>query len=204
MILLKEQLIEEIKAKRIVFNGNMDNIGTNSIDITLNKTIKTYVPCKIITIKYEEKEYKKIIQDNFNDEEKFISMNKNNIVYEYDIPEEGLILSPNILYLGSSNEIAGSEHFLPMYEGRSSTARLGFQSHLSAGFGDLGFQSNWTLEIIVIHPLLVFKDVRVGQVYFHSVDEDTKNNMISNDGLYNSKYNNQPFAQPSKMYLDFQ
>jgi dCTP deaminase len=130
-------------------------------------------------------------------------MNEDNKVYTYEIPEEGLILSPDVLYLGATNEIAGSDYYLPMYEGRSSTARLGFQSHLSAGFGDLGFKSNWTLEIIVIHPLLIFPDSRIGQVYFHSVDEDSQRNLKMNNGLYNSKYNNQPIAQASKMYLDF-
>ena len=204
MILIKPQLIKAIEEEEIVFDGSIDNIGSNSIDVTLNKTIKTYVPCKIIEIERDGKIFNKIIK-NFSsmNDDFFISMNEDNKVYSYDIPEEGLILSPDILYLGSTNEIAGSDHYLPMYEGRSSTARLGLQSHLSAGFGDLGFKSNWTLEIIVIQSLLIFANSRIGQVYFHSVDEKSKNQLIKNNDLYNSKYNKQPEAQASKMYLDF-
>jgi len=203
MILLGNQIEKEVKKGTILYDGKNENIGPNSVDITLHKILKTYIPCKIIEIEYNGKKYKKIIEDKLQDNF-FISMKNNNKIYEYEIPEEGLILSPNILYLGATNEKAGSEHFIPMYEGRSSTARLGFQSHLSAGFGDIAFKSNWTLEIIVIHPLQIFKNVRVGQVYFHEVNEEAKEELFKKGKEYNSKYNKQTIAQESKMYLDFE
>jgi dCTP deaminase len=205
MILLGNQIKDSVLNDKIVYTGDIDNIGPNSVDVTLHKTLKTYVPCKIIDIEKDGNIYKKIVEDtdaipdNF-----FISMKEDNKVYEYDIPDEGLILSPNLLYLGATNEKGGSDIFLPMYEGRSSTARLGFQSHLSAGFGDISFKSNWTLEIIVIHPLQVFANARVGQVYFHEVDEKSRLELFQSGNQYNSKYNDQTVAQQSKMYEDFE
>jgi dCTP deaminase len=86
-----------------------------------------------------------------------------------------------------------------MYDGRSSKARQGMQSHLSAGFGDLGFKANWTLEILVSQPLKVFRKERIGQVYFMSV----KKKALKNAKKYNGKYKNQKIAQPSKNYKDF-
>ena len=40
------------------------------------------------------------------------------------IPEEGLVLEPNRLYLGRTNEYTKTERYVPMLEGRSSTGRL--------------------------------------------------------------------------------
>ena len=209
MILLGTQIKEEIQNNNIDFTGEIENVGPNSVDVTLHKTLKTYVPYKIIDILKDGKVFKKIIEDTeAMGPDFFIRMDENNKVYSYDIPEEGLILSPNMLFLGATNEIAGSDNFVPMYEGRSSTARLGFQSHLSAGFGDISFKSNWTLEIIVIQPLLIFKNARVGQVYFHEVDAIHKEKLFDEGLAYSQgtthKYSNQPTAQASKMYLDFE
>jgi deoxycytidine triphosphate deaminase len=41
----------------------------------------------------------------------------------------------------------GYHCFAPMFEGRSTLARMGLQTHLSAGFGDYGFEGVFTLEI---------------------------------------------------------
>jgi len=209
MVLLGTQIQKEIDEKNIIFDGNQGHIGPNSVDVTLHKILKTYVPCKIINVKHKGEIFKKIVQDNdVIDDNFFIRMDEENETFSYEIPYEGLILSPDILFLGSTNEVAGSDKFVPMYEGRSSTARLGFQSHLSAGFGDISFKSNWTLEIIVIHPLLVFNNSRVGQVYFHEVDnqeiQELFNKKLSYSQGTNHKYGNQKEAQASKMYLDFE
>lgn len=48
------------------------------------------------------------------------------------IPEEGLVLEPNRLYLGRTNEYTKTERYVPMLEGRSSTGRLGLFIHVTA------------------------------------------------------------------------
>ena len=88
-----------------------------------------------------------------------------------DIQDSPYMLLPGHLYLGSTLEKCGSNHYAPMYEGRSSTGRVGMVSHLSAGFGDIGFASHWTLEIMVSNPTLVHAisdagHLRIGQVAF--------------------------------------
>ena len=55
------------------------------------------------------------------------------------IPEEGLLLEPNKLYLGRTKEFTTTSKYVPMLEGRSSTGRLGLCIHVTAGFGDIGF-----------------------------------------------------------------
>lgn len=154
------------------------NIGPNSYDVTLNDTLKLY---------------------HLEDEFDFLDMKKANKTYTQKIPEEGLVLVPGILYIGSTNEEIGSDNYVPGYEGRSSLARLGVNSHQTAGFGDIGFKSKWTLEISVIHPVKIYPNIRIGQIYFLNVDQ-TK---IKKHYLYDGKYKDQNGAQESKSYLDF-
>lgn len=61
------------------------------------------------------------------------------------IPPEGLVLEPGVLYLGRTFERTVTKGFVPMLSGRSSVGRLGLCVHVTAGFGDVGFDGFWTL-----------------------------------------------------------
>lgn len=112
-----------------------------------------------------------------------------------DIPEEGLVLLPGKLYLGKTVEWTSSPGYVPMYEGRSSLGRLGISSHITAGFGDIGFEGNWTLELSVVQPVRIYPGVRIGQLYWHKpVGEITS--------AYRGKYQGQEDIQPSRLYED--
>ena len=67
-----------------------------------------------------------------------LDMKKPNPTKRIVIPEEGLLLEPNRLYLGRTNEFTRTDRYVPMLEGRSSTGRLGLFIHVTAGFGDIG------------------------------------------------------------------
>lgn len=201
-ILLGTEIIEEYsKGKVVIEPFNENHVGPNSIDVTLADTLLTYEHCEIVRkngINYVEK-----VEHPWGADEWFIDMASENKTYELKIPNDGLVLKPGILYLGATNEACGSDYYVPMYEGRSSMARLGIQSHISAGFGDLFFKSNWTLEITVVHPTKVYVGRRIGQVYFHNVHEDVRNTLVDAGKHYQGKYTNQPKPQASKSYLDF-
>lgn len=211
MILLAREIKKAYKNGDVRIEPyNEENLAINSIDVTMGKFLVTYVPLKIIDTKAGKvvvKDKERIKQmdsyipeiDNF-----YIDMKKDNETFTIEIPEEGLILNTDILYLGATNEKAGSDKFIPMYEGRSSLARLGFESHKSAGFGDLGFKSNWTLEITVTQPLKVYPNKRVGQVYFLKADAEEVELAMQESGEYKGKYTDQPLPQSSKSYKDFE
>lgn len=195
-ILLKHEIIENIQKQRITSYGNqieidsiINQIGVNSVDVTLGSILKTYVDCKNKVDKL--------------DSEFYLDMKKQNEVHELIIPEEGLILMPGILYLGYTNEGIGSKYHIPMYEGRSSMARLGIQSHISAGFGDIGFDAQWTLEITVIHPVKIYPNIKIGQVFFMKIDKEESIKANKMGGLYNGKYKKQVGVQESKSFEDF-
>lgn len=112
------------------------------------------------------------------------------------IPEEGLLLEPNKLYLGRTNEHTETSKFVPMLEGRSSIGRLGLFIHVTAGFGDVGFNGFWTLEIFCVQPIRIYPNVEICQIFYHSIEGEYD--------LYKSgKYQNNEGIQPSLLYKDF-
>lgn len=111
------------------------------------------------------------------------------------IPESGYCLMPGILYLGSTREWTESYNVAPRLDGRSSTGRLGISVHATAAFGDNGFCGRWTLEIMVVHPVIVYPGDQICQISY-----DT----LGKAGFYyqSKKYQNQQGVVPSKMYMD--
>ena len=126
-----------------------------------------------------------------------LDMKKLNPTKRITIPEEGLVLEPNRLYLGRTNEFTKTEGFVPMLEGRSSTGRLGLFIHVTAGFGDVGFAGYWTLEIFCIQPIRIYPNAEICQIYYHSIEGDY-------EPYKSGKYQNNTDIQPSLMYKDFE
>ena len=118
-----------------------------------------------------------------------------NAVRKTKMPAEGFVLRTGILYLASTVEEAGSEHYVPMLEGRSSLGRLGLKVHATAGFGDLGFQCRWTLEFEVTHPLRIYPGMRICQIYFHTIEGEKQ--------LYDGKYRQSDGVEVSQSWRDF-
>lgn len=126
-----------------------------------------------------------------------LDMKRPNETDRLTIPADGLLLRPNRLYLGRTNEYTKTDGFVPMLEGRSSTGRLGLFIHVTAGFGDVGFAGYWTLEIFCIQPIRIYPGAQICQIYYHDVSPDYT--------PYSSgKYQNSLDIQPSKMYRDFE
>lgn len=159
--------------------------------------IQPYIPTSVGPNSYDVRLGNKLVVYDFS-QMQFLDCKQDNPIKEIIIPETGFVLQPGILYLGNTVEAVGSDKYIPMYEGRSSMARLGIQSHLSAGFGDIGFSRQWTLEISVVHPVKVYAGMRIGQVYFHRI------NAVHNtpENMYHGKYTEQIGPQPSLAYKD--
>jgi len=111
------------------------------------------------------------------------------------IPPEGLVLEPQRLYLASTIEKMGSEHFVPTYAARSSVARLGMFINLSAPLGDIGFIGRWTIQLYCLHRVRVYAGMNIGQMMFWHVRGEIN--------LYEGKYQSADKAIPSMIFKDF-
>ena len=112
------------------------------------------------------------------------------------IPKEGFILEPNKLYLGRTVEYTKTKNLIPMLEGRSSVGRLGMFVHVTAGFGDVGFEGFWTLEIFCVQPVKIYPDIEICQIYYHNIKGEYEK-------YTSEKYQKNTEIQPSCIYKDF-
>ena len=130
-------------------------------------------------------------------ENKELDMKTPNAVCSLTIPEEGLLLETNKLYLGRTIEYTKTDNYVPMLEGRSSIGRLGLFIHVTAGFGDVGFAGFWTLEIFCVQPIRIYAGVEICQIYYHAIEGEY-------DQYKSGKYQNNTGIQPSLLYQDFE
>lgn len=172
MILSGKEIEKNIGKDIIIEPFDKNKLNPNSYNLSLSNELLVY--------------------DNY-----VLDMKKENKAHKIIIPEDGLILEPNKLYLGRTNEFTKTDRFVPMLEGRSSTGRLGLFIHVTAGFGDVGFSGYWTLEIFCIQPIKIYPNVEICQIYYHDIKGDYE--------LYKSgKYQNNTGIQPSLMFKDFE
>ena len=120
---------------------------------------------------------------------------KDNETEKIIIPESGYVLQPHVLYLGSTIERTYAGNLIPCISGRSSVARCGIEIHRTAGFGDVGFDGTWTLEITVVHPVRIYPGQELCQIYFEYPDGETSIH-------YKGKYQNQSGPVASRFYKD--
>ncbi|MFG2434600.1 deoxycytidine deaminase [Streptomyces sp. NPDC048508] len=85
---------------------------------------------------------------------------------EIVIPEDGIILEPGTVYLGTTMEVLGSSECAMRLIGRSSLGRLGLYLQYSADLGHRGSTHRWTLELEATQLLRVYAGMSIGQVTF--------------------------------------
>ena len=176
MILTDKTIYDEIAARNIVIEPLIEeNIGTNSVDLTLSKTLLMYT-------------------------DHILDVRKKNHYAPMIIPDEGMILQPGILYLASTVEYTETLRHVPIIQGKSSLGRLGLFVHITAGFGDVGFKGHWTLELTCVQPVKIYPGMKIAQICYHDISEMPYTDYASKA---DAKYNNQgkdPVA--SKNYLN--
>lgn len=171
MILSGKEILKHIGKEIVIEPFDSKKVNPNSYNLSLHNELLTYENDKL-------------------------DMKKPNPTKQITIPESGLLLEPNKLYLGRTREFTNTDYFVPMLEGRSSTGRLGLFIHVTAGFGDIGFAGYWTLEIFCIQPIIIYPNVDICQIYYHRIEGDY-------DLYCSGKYQNNTGIQESLMYRDF-
>ncbi len=158
MILSDSRILEEIENGNIVIEPyDRSNLGSNSYDVHLGKHLAMY-------------------------DETTLDARKHNTISHFEIPEDGYVLQPGILYLGVTEEYTETHGHVPFLEGKSSTGRLGINIHATAGKGDVGFCNAWTLEISCIQKVRVYAGMPIGQLIYFATEGDVINK-------YNKKEN---------------
>jgi len=145
MILTDQEILNSIEKRDIVITPfRRDCLGSNSYDVHLGSTLATYM-------------------------DDVLDAKKHNRIKTFEIPNEGFVLQPNVLYLGVTQEYTETFKHVPFLEGKSSVGRLGIDIHATAGKGDVGFCNYWTLEISVKQAVRVYTGMPIGQLIYFEV-----------------------------------
>jgi dCTP deaminase len=67
----------------------------------------------------------------------------------------------------------------------------------TAGFGDIGFSGNWTLEIDVVQPVKIYAGIEICQIFYHT----TLGGLTK---TYKGKYQGSKLPLPSAIWKEFQ
>ncbi len=170
MILSGDEIQNRIGSDIVIDPFDASNLNPNSYNLSLHNELMVY-------------------------EEVVLDMRQANRVRRMTIPEDGLVLSPNQLYLGRTAEFTETHRLVPMIEGRSSIGRLGLFVHVTAGFGDVGFKGYWTLEMFAVQPVRIYPGVSICQIIFHEVCGELHE-------YCSKKYQNAKDIQPSLLYTE--
>lgn len=165
------------KIKQEVENGNItiapfsdSYINPNSYDLRLGDSLMVYKSSELDTKRENQTE-------------------------TFKIPEEGFLLQPDKLYLGHSLEVVGSDVYVPIIRGKSSTGRMGLFVHITADLIDIGSKGKFTFMMHAVQPLKVYPGMRIGQVTFWKTVGDVV--------LYDGKYQGSAGPMASQVHKDF-
>lgn len=170
MILSGDEIHQSLGSDIVIDPFDPEKLNPNSYNLSLHEEIMTY-------------------------EEVVLDMRKCNRIRRMTIPEDGLVLQPNKLYLGRTVERTETHNLVPMIEGRSSIGRLGLFVHVTAGFGDVGFCGYWTLEIFAVQPVRIYPRVSICQIFYHQICGQITE-------YTSEKYQNNHDIQPSMLFRE--
>jgi dCTP deaminase len=160
-ILTGDEILNRVSTGDIVISPwDEDNLNPNSYNLTLSPEIEVFAPSQILDMKKTNKGVRQLI------------------------PDSGYLLFPGTLVLGSTIEWTETYNLVPKLEGRSSIARLGLCVHLTAGFGDIGFKGQWTLEMTCVVPIRIYPLIQVCQISYETIEGAV------GDRVYDGKYQN--------------
>lgn len=161
----------ELSRGSISVENGEDNIENECIKVTLGNILKVY-------------------------SEDVLDVSAPTPTEEIVIPENGYVLEPNKLYLGRTNEYTMTYGFVPLLCSTEELAACGVEIHITAGFGDNGFEGTWTLEIVATNPTILYPDMEIGRIYYYPLIGDSNIE-------YRGKYFRQVEATASRLSQEY-
>jgi deoxycytidine triphosphate deaminase len=171
MILTGQQIASEVALQRITIDPFLTtNVNPNSYNFRVGNSLRVYQD--------------RVIDPRTRPATELMTM-----------PESGFVLEAQHLYLASTMEIMGSDHYAPTFAARSSVARLGLFINLSASLGDIGYLGQWTLQLFSAMNLLIYPGMEIGQIMWWKP--------LGPIDLYRGKYQGSSGPCATRIHHDF-
>ena len=167
-MLTGSKILEEIEKGNICISPfDKKQLYPNSYNVRLGSTLKVYT-------------------------DDVLDFNKDNPSKTIESPVDGFVLQPGELYKGNIVERVSTDKYISAVDGRSSIGRLGILIHATAGFGDIGFDGNYTLEIFCVKPVRIYPDMLIRITKREALAEGAKQKAVEAAIMLVQKYNATP------------
>lgn len=171
MILTGAEIEKQVRSGTIIINPFRDEaLNPNSYDLRLGDELLVY-------------------------ESDVLDVARRNNTRTVLIPDSGMRLRAGKLYLGSSAETVGSDHYVPVLHGKSGTARAGLFVHVTANLIDLGSVGRLTFQLAPVLDVVVRPGWPLAQVSFWQPVGDRL--------LYQGKYAGSTGPRASESFRDW-
>lgn len=186
---------------------NPDHVNITSVDLTLGTQVSVYTPWVTVSSLLGSLDGGHLFpKDPTSIQAQDCKKPLSTLDYEID-PEVGWVLKPGIGYLMHTQERVKTLKYNPILDGKSSIGRLFIQVHATAGYGDPGFDGQYTLEVIVQHPVRVYPGMRICQIRFQTLytgEEGVDGPTRTYDKVGHYTADNAQGAVPSQVWKQFE
>lgn len=176
-VLTGPEIEHQCRSGNIVIDPfNQDQVNPASYDLRLGSKVAVYKravdpgvghPWNSVTPRSVESLTADSIGGNLVVSNATMDARESQEVWEFDMnPDRGWLLKPGIGYLMHTAERVRTDKYVPVLDGKSSIGRLFVTVHVTAGYGDTGFDGQYTLEVVSTHPVIVYPGMRFCQIRF--------------------------------------
>ena len=170
MILTGGEIERQVELGRITIEPfDRTNCSTNSYDLHIGSRF----------LRYEDDVLDPYVEPN---------------VEVLDVSDDVLRMSAGDFLLGETVERFGSDYYVPLIHGRSSTARLGLFVHVTADLIDIGWRGRSTLQLFSTLAVRITPGQSIAQVSFWVPEGPIE--------LYTGKYQGADGPMASRSYRD--
>ena len=196
-ILTKAEILKGVLYNRIRITPwteevSMQQIGPNSIDLTLGNSISFYPFVKLedsgelsgggdtitigqTSVDTRPEDYGHFAMKMPTDpdvqylrEMPLMDLARYQDTYQTEIPESGFILWPGNIYLVKVNETLWAKDLVIKVSGLSSLARAGLSVNQSADMANVGDNVQFVLELSATYPTVVYPNMRIATAVFET------------------------------------
>lgn len=147
----------------------------NSCDVRISNTLYTF-DYGIIDTKNGLNYLQEVLYD------------KPNFLKKVTIPETGLLLQPQKVYLAKTIEQIETHGFVPVMHGKANLSLLGLSVELNSGYKMDNFNNHMLLSIIATKPTIIYPDIDIANITFFPSLENTKDIRKINESTFCGVY----------------
>lgn len=172
MFFADSKIIKELLKGNInITPFSIEQLNSNSYDFRLGDVISIYSKDSISEADATRLKLNEIDDFvNLPDTASSVTIDTRSKTDTFTFTFDEITIMANRLVLMTTKEVIGTKvHHISLHA-KSSTGRSGLQVCGDAGWGDTGFDTHWTLEVVGKFNTKLYKDMKIGQAVFSKTD----------------------------------